>query len=131
MPSDNDEPAYSAGGDLDPAETPRDEDSVASLREGLILSDGSHLGSISAESIDPESIGNPPEDEFVDHAQQEGGGGRGNSAVKLILLGPEFGSEERIIGNDDIDEDGGGRYPQRQIHHSQHIQQPASCFFVF
>jgi hypothetical protein len=60
MPLDNDEPAYSAGGNLDLAETPRDEDSVASLREGLIPSDGSHLGSISAKSINPESIGDPP-----------------------------------------------------------------------
>jgi hypothetical protein len=81
---------------------------VLSLREGLIPSDGSHLGSISAESIDPESIGDSPEDEFVDHIQQEGGGGRSNLAAKLILLGPEFGIEECIVGNDDIDEDGGG-----------------------
>ncbi len=78
MPSDNNKPAYSAGAGLDPAETPRDEDSVASLREGLIPSDGSHLGSLSAKSINPESIGDPPEDEFVDHTQQEGEVGRGN-----------------------------------------------------
>ncbi len=78
MPSDNEEPAYSAGGDFDPAETPTDEDSVGSLREGLVPSDASHLGSISAESIDPESIGDPPKEKFVNHTQQEGGGGRDN-----------------------------------------------------
>ncbi len=77
MPSDNNEPAYSAGGDFDPAETPRDEDSVASLREGLVPSVASHLASISVESIDPESIGDPLEDKFVDHTQQESGDGRG------------------------------------------------------
>ncbi len=98
MPSDNNEPAYSAGGYFDLAKTPTDEDSVASLREGLVPTDASHLGSISAESISPESIGDPPKDKFVDHTQQEGGSGRGNLAVKSILLGPEFGSEERIVG---------------------------------
>jgi hypothetical protein len=130
MPSDNDEPAYSAGRVLDPAKTPRDEDSVASLREGLIPSDGSHLGSISAESIDPESIRDPPVDEFVDHAQQEGGGGRGDLAVESILLGPEFGSEERIVSIDDINEDGGGAIPKgRSFTHIKFNSQQA--FFVF
>jgi hypothetical protein len=78
VPSDNNEPAYSAGGDFDPAETPTDENSVASLREGLVPSDASHLGSILAEFIDPENIGDPPKDKFVDRTQQEGAGGRGN-----------------------------------------------------
>ncbi len=44
----------------------------------------------------------------MDHAQQEGGDRRGNSSVELILLGPEIGSEERIVGNNGIDGDGGG-----------------------
>ena len=70
MPSNNDKLAYSAGGDFDPAETPKD--------EGLVPSDASHLGSISVESINFESIGDPPKDKFVDYTQQEGGGGRGN-----------------------------------------------------
>jgi hypothetical protein len=47
-------------------ETPRDEDSEAFLGEGLVASDGSHLGSISGHSLDPESIGDPPEDKFID-----------------------------------------------------------------
>ncbi len=51
---------------------------MASLREGLVPSDASHLGSISVESIDPESIGDPPKDKFVDHTQKKGAGGRGN-----------------------------------------------------
>ena len=99
MPSDNEESANSGAFGTDLDETPTDEDSVASLGEGLVASDGSHLGSISAHSLDPESIGDPPEDEFIDQGHQEGVGGGGNLADETIDLGLEFGGEERIVGN--------------------------------
>ncbi len=41
----------------------------------------------------------------MDHAQQEGWGG-GNLAVEANALGPEFGSEERLVDTDDIGDDG-------------------------
>jgi hypothetical protein len=69
MPSDNEKSANSGGSGTGLVETPTDEDSVASLGEGLIASNGSHLGSISAHSLDPESIGDSPEDEFVDQGR--------------------------------------------------------------
>jgi|FrelakmetLWP11LW_1041352.scaffolds.fasta_scaffold92518_1 hypothetical protein len=99
MPSDNEKSANSGGFGTGLDETPTDEDSVASLGEGLVASDGSHLGSISAHSLDPESIGDPPEDEFIDQGHQEGVGGGGNLADETIDLGLEFGGEERIVGN--------------------------------
>ncbi len=37
----------------------------------------------------------------------------------MILLGPEFSSEEHVVGNADIDEDGGGAIPKgRSIAHN-------------
>ncbi len=53
MSSDNEKSANSGGFGTGLDETPTDEDSVASLGEGLVASDGSHLGSISAHSLDP------------------------------------------------------------------------------
>ena len=51
------------------------EDSVQSRLEGLMPSDGSHLDSVSANSIGLDSIGDPLKDGFVDQPQQERGGG--------------------------------------------------------
>jgi hypothetical protein len=62
MSSDNEKSANSGGSSTGLVDTPTDEDSVASLGEGLVASDGSHLGSISVHSLNPESIGDPPED---------------------------------------------------------------------
>jgi hypothetical protein len=77
MPSDNEKSVNSGGFGTGLDETPTVEDSVASLGEGLVASDGSHLGSISAHSFDPESIGDPPEDKVIDQGHQEGVGGGG------------------------------------------------------
>jgi hypothetical protein len=99
MPSDNEKSANSGGFGTGLDKTPTDEDSVAFLREGLVASDGSHFGSISAHSLDPESIGDPPEDEFIDQGHQVGVGRGGNSADEMIDLGLEFGGEEQIVGN--------------------------------
>ncbi len=99
MPSDNEKSANSGGFGTGLDETPTDEDSGASLGEGLVASDRSHLGSISAHSLDPESIGDPPEDAFIDQGQQEGGGEGGNLADETIDLGLEVWGEERLVGN--------------------------------
>jgi hypothetical protein len=72
IPSDNENSANSGGSGTGLVKTPTDEDSVASFGEGLVASDGSHLGSISAHSLDSESIGDPPEDKFIDQGHQEG-----------------------------------------------------------
>ena len=53
----------------------RSEDSVQSRLEGLVPSDGSHLGSVSAKSIGLDSIGDPLADGLSDQDQQERGGG--------------------------------------------------------
>ena len=44
--------------------------SVESGTEGLVPSDGSHLGSVSADSIGLDSIGDPLADGLSDQAQQ-------------------------------------------------------------
>ncbi len=77
MPSDNEKSANSGGFGTGLNKTPTYEDSVASLGEGLVVSGGSNLGSISAHSLYPESIGDPPEDGFIDQGNQEGVGGGG------------------------------------------------------
>jgi hypothetical protein len=80
MPSDNEKSANSGGSGTGLNKTPTDDDSVAYLSEGLIASDGSHISFISVHSLDPETIGDPPEDEFIDQGHQEkvcGGGGGG------------------------------------------------------
>ncbi len=59
IPSDNEKSANSGASGTGLDETPTDEDSVASLSEELVASDGRHLGSISAHSLNPESIGDP------------------------------------------------------------------------
>ena len=56
-------------------EPPTDEDSVDSLDDGLVASDGYHFGSISAHSLGLDSIEDPPEAGFVDKTHQEGGKG--------------------------------------------------------
>ena len=68
------------------------EDSVQSRSEGLVPSDGSHLGSVSANSIGLDSIGDPLADGLSDQDQQERGGEGLNLAAEMEILGPEFGS---------------------------------------
>jgi hypothetical protein len=127
MHSDNEKSANSGRSGTGLVETPTDENSVASLGEGLIASDGSHLGSISAHSLNPESIGDPLEDEFIDQGHQEGVSGGGNLADETIDLGLEFGVEQRIVGNGDIGEVGGGdnvpkgRFIPHQIINNQRL----------
>ena len=52
----------------------RSEDSVQSRSERLVPSDGIHLGSVSANSIGLDSIGDPLADGLLDQDQQERGG---------------------------------------------------------
>ncbi len=47
---------------------------LVSCSDGLVPSDGSHMGSVSADSINPASTGDPLADGFVDQSQQEKGG---------------------------------------------------------
>ncbi len=85
-------------------------DSVQSRSEGLMPSDGSHLGSVSANSIGLDSIGDPLAKGLSDQDQQERGGGEGlNLAVEMEILGPEFGSEDPIVNMDANDEEGNDR----------------------
>ena len=44
---------------------------MTSGSDGLVPSNGSHMGSISVDSIDPDSITDPLADGFVDQPQQE------------------------------------------------------------
>ena len=76
------------------------EDSVQSRSEGLVPSDGSHLGSVSANSIGLDSIGDPLADGLLDQDQQERGGEGLNLAAEMEILGPEFGSEDPIVNMD-------------------------------
>jgi hypothetical protein len=131
MPSDNEKSANSGGSGTGLDKTPTDEDSVASLGEGLIASDGSHLGSISAHSLNPESIGDPPEDKFIDQGHQEGVGMGGNLADETIDLGLEFGSDERIVGNGDIGEIGGGTISPKADPLPTKFSTPTGRFYVF
>jgi hypothetical protein len=75
MSSNNNKSSLLASSDCDRDENPTDQDSVRSCLEGLVPTDGSHLGSISADHIDPDSIEDPQADGLLDQAQQEGGGG--------------------------------------------------------
>jgi hypothetical protein len=75
MYSDNNETTNLGGYGAGLLETPTNEDSVDSLDDGLMASDVSHFGSISAHSLDLDSIEDPPEAGFVDQTHQEGGGG--------------------------------------------------------
>ena len=55
-------------------ENSTDQDSVTTGSDGLVPSDGSHMGSVSVDSIDSDSITDPLADGFVDQSQQEKGG---------------------------------------------------------
>ena len=81
--------------------------SVESCSEGLVPSDGSHMGSVSVDSIDSDSIMDPLADGFVDQLQQERGGGGLNLAVETEILGSEVGTEDPIINSGAIGEEGG------------------------
>ena len=72
-------------------------------------SDGSHLGSASANSIGLDSIGDPLADGLSDQDQQERGGEGLNLATEMEILGPEFGSEDPIVNMDANDEEGNDR----------------------
>ena len=101
-------------------ENSTDQDSVTSCSDGLVPSDGSHIGSVSVDSIDPDSITDPLADGFVDQQpQQERGGGGLNLAVETEILGSEVGTEDPIINSGAIGEEGGlGTIPKgRSITH--------------
>jgi len=83
MSSDNDVSALLANSDSGVNENSSDQNSVESCSDGLMLSDGSHMGSVSVDSIDPDSIGNHLTDSLVDQPQQEKGAGGLNSAVEM------------------------------------------------
>jgi hypothetical protein len=118
MYSDNDETANLGGYGAGLLETPTNEDSVDSLDDGLILSDVSHFGSISAHSLDLDSIEDTPEAGFVDQTHQEGGGGGVNSSDETIEMEVEFS----IVRNANIGEvGGGGQCSQRQVHRPPYI----------
>jgi hypothetical protein len=55
------------------------------------------MGSVSVDSIDSDSMTDPLGDGFVDHPQQERGGGGLNLAVETEILGSEVGTEDPII----------------------------------
>jgi hypothetical protein len=100
MSSDNDDASdTSAGSHGDVHKNSTDEDSVTSDSDGLVLSDGSHMGSVSVDSIDSDSIRDPLKDGFVDQPQQERGGGGLNLAVETEILGSEVGTEDPIINS--------------------------------
>jgi len=56
-----------------------------------VPSDGSHLGSVSANSIGLDSIGDPLADGLSDQDQQERGGEGLNLAAEMEILGPVIG----------------------------------------
>ena len=126
MSSDNDVSTISAGSNGGVNENSIDQDSVVSCSDRLMPSDGSHMGSISADSIDPDSIGDPLVDGLVDQPQQERGGGGLNLAVETEILDSEFGSEDPVINSGAIGEDGGlrtipkGRSIAHKIFNNQH-----------
>ena len=97
----------SAGSHGDVHENSTDQDSVTSGSDGLVLSDGSHMGSVSVDSIDSDSITDPLADGFVDQSQQDRGGGGLNLAVETEILGSEVGTEDPIINSGAIGEEGG------------------------
>ena len=118
MSSDNDASDTSAGGHGDVHENSTDQDSVTSDSDGLVPSDGSHMGSVSV--IDSDSITDPLADGFVDQPPQERGGGGLNLAVETVILGSEVGTEDPIINSGAIGEEGGlGTIPKgRSIAHN-------------
>ena len=59
MSSDNEASNASVGSHGDVHENSIDQDSVMSGSDGLVPSDGSHIGSISVDSIDADSITDP------------------------------------------------------------------------
>jgi len=109
---------YDESGDVHKNST--DQDSVMSGSDGLMPSDGSHMGSISVYSIDPDSITDPLADGFVDQPQQERGGGGLNLAVETEIFGSEVGTEDPIIYSGAISEERGlGTFPKgRSIVHN-------------
>ena len=83
-------------------------------------SDGSHLGSVSANSIGLDSIGDPLADGLSDQDQQERWGEGLNLAAEMEILGPEFVSEDPIVNMDANGEEGrDGTIPKgRSIAHT-------------
>ncbi len=121
MSSDNDESDASTGSHGDVHKNSTDQDSVTSGSDGLVPSDGSHMGSISVDSIDSDSITDPLADGFVDQPQQERGDGGLNLAVETEILGSEVGTpEDPIINSGAIgEEEGLGTIPKgRSIAHN-------------
>ena len=120
MSSDNEASDASASSHCDVHENSSDQDSVTSSSDGLVPSDGSHMGSISVDSINPDSIADPLADVFVDQPQQERGGGGLNLAVETEILGSEVGTEDPIINSEAIGKYGGlGTIPKgRSIAHN-------------
>jgi hypothetical protein len=55
MSSDNDASDASAGSHGDLHENSTDQDSVTSGSDGLMPSNGSHMGSVSVDSVDPDT----------------------------------------------------------------------------
>jgi hypothetical protein len=66
MISDNDASDALAGSHGDMHENSTDQDYVTSGSDGLVPSDGSHMGSVSVDSIYPDSITDTLVDGFVD-----------------------------------------------------------------
>ncbi len=120
MSSDNEASDVSAGSHGDVYENSTDQDYVTSGSDGLVPSDGSHMGSVSVDSIDSNSITDPLMDSFVDQPQQDRGGGGLNLAVETEILGSEVGTEDPIINSGAIGEEGGlGTIPKgRSIAHN-------------
>jgi hypothetical protein len=65
------------------------------------------MGSVSVDSIDPDSITDSLAVGFVDQPQQEKDGGGLNLAVETEILGSEVGTEDPIINSGAIGEEGG------------------------
>jgi hypothetical protein len=120
MSSDYDVSNASAGSHGDVHENSTDQNFVTSGSDGLVPSGGSHMGSVSVDSIYPDSITDPLMDGFVDQPQQERGGGGLNLAVETEILGSEVGTEDPIINSGAIGEERGlGTIPKgRSIAHN-------------
>jgi hypothetical protein len=132
MSSDNDTSDASAGSHGDVHENSTDQDSLTSGSDGLVPSDGSHMGSVSVDSIDSDSITDPLVDGFVDQPQQKRGGGGLNLAEETEILGSEFGTEaeDPIINSGAIGEEWGlGTIPKgRSIAYIIFNKQSELCF---
>ena len=74
MDSGSNETANLEGSGAGLLETPTDDDSGDSADDGLMASDASLFGSISAHSLDLDRIEEPSEAGFVDQTHQEEGG---------------------------------------------------------